>query len=207
MPSSPSDWDAKHKLAAEAPPAEPASIVCELLPLLPAGPALDIACGTGRHALLLAARGQHVTAVDFSEVALDTLKVRAHRMNVPVRQTKSFLPAPKRHLHGGLELMQTDLEHIRLPECCYALILCFQYLQRSLFPQITRSLRPNGVLLLETYTRAQLEFPGGPRNPAYLLEIGELRDSFPGLCVLFYRELRAGQGIASLVARKRSKHA
>ncbi len=62
MLSSPSDWDAKHKLAAEAPPAEPASIVCELLPLLPTGPALDIACGTGRHALLLAARGQHVTA-------------------------------------------------------------------------------------------------------------------------------------------------
>jgi hypothetical protein len=46
MPSSQSDWDAKHRLAAEAPPAEPASIVRELLPLLPAGPALDIACRT-----------------------------------------------------------------------------------------------------------------------------------------------------------------
>jgi len=63
MPSSQSDWDAKHRLAAETPPSEPASIVRELLPLLPAGPALDIACGAGRHSLLLAARGQHVTAV------------------------------------------------------------------------------------------------------------------------------------------------
>ncbi len=62
MPSSQSDWNAKHRLAAEALPSEPASIVRELLSLLPAGPALDIACGTGRHALLLAERGQHVTA-------------------------------------------------------------------------------------------------------------------------------------------------
>ena len=206
MPSSPSDWDAKHKLGAEAPPAEPASIVCELLPLLPAGWALDIACGTGRHSLLLAARGQHVTAVDFSPVALDTLKTRAHGMHLPVQQSKGLPPAPSRRLHGGLELMQADLEHIRLPECCFDLIVCIQYLQRSLFPQMTRALRPNGVLLMETYTRAQLEFSGGPLNPAYLLETGELRDAFPGLCVLFYRELRAEQGIASLVARKRGKH-
>ncbi len=206
MPSNPSDWDAKHKLAAEAPPAEPASIVCELLPLLPTGPALDIACGTGRHALLLAARGQHVTALDFSSVALDILKARAHKLHVPVRQSKSTHPAPKKHLHGGLELIQANLEHIHLPECCYDLILCVQYLQRSLFPKMTRALRPNGVLLMETFTRAQLEFAGGPRNPAYLLETGELRDAFPGLRVLFYRELRAGQGIASLIARKRGNH-
>ena len=206
MPSSASDWDAKHKLAAEASPAEPASIVCELLPLLPSGPALDIACGTGRHSLLFAGRGQHVTAVDFSAVALDILKTRAHNLHVPVQQSKSFHPGPKRRLHRGLELMQVDLEHIRLPECCYDLIVCIQYLQRSLFPQMTRALRSNGVLLMETFTRAQLEFPGGPRNPAYLLETGELRDAFPGLSVLFYRELRAGQGIASLVARKRGKH-
>jgi tellurite methyltransferase len=206
MPSNPSDWDAKHKLATGAPPVEPASIMCELLPLLPAGPALDIACGTGRHALLLAARGQHVTAVDFSSVALDTLKARAHGMHIPVQQSKSFHPGPKRRLDGRLELMQADLEHIRLPECCYDLIVCIQYLQRSLFPQMTRALRPNGVLLMETFTRAQLEFMGGPRNPEYLLKTGELRDAFPELCVLFYRELRAGQGIASLVARKRGKH-
>jgi len=57
MPSGQSEWDAKHRLAAEAPASEPASIVRELLPLLPSGPALDIACGSGRHTLLLAARG------------------------------------------------------------------------------------------------------------------------------------------------------
>ena len=204
MPSSQSDWDAKHRLAAEAPSSEPASIVRELLPLLPVGPALDIACGTGRHALFLAARGQHVTAVDFSGVALDILEVRARSMRAPVRRRKSLHEAG-RSFRGGLELIQTDLERAEFPERCYDLILCIQFLQRSLFPQMTRALRPDGVLLFETYTRAQLEFPGGPRNPAYLLETGELREAFPELSVMFYRELRAGQGIASLVAKKRKK--
>ena len=204
MPSSQSDWDAKHRLVAEAPPSEPASIVRELLPLLPVGPALDIACGAGRHALFLAARGQHVTAVDFSGVALDILEVRARGMGAPVRRRESLHEAG-RSFRGGLELIQTDLERTEFPERCYDLIVCIQFLQRSLFPQMTGALRPDGVLLFETYTRVQLEFPGGPRNPAYLLETGELREAFPELSVMFYRELRAGQGIASLVAKKREK--
>ena len=202
MPTNQSDWDAKHRLAANGPPSEPASIVCELLPLLPDGPALDVACGTGRHALLLAERGQQVTAVDFSNVALDILAVRARSMHVPVCSSAS-LHETERRLHRGLELTQTDLERTQLPECRYDLILCIQYLQRSLFSPMARALRPDGVLLFERYTRAQLEFAGGPGNPAYLLVTGELREAFPELGVLFYRELRAGQGIASMVAKKR----
>jgi tellurite methyltransferase len=206
MPSSQSDWDAKHRLAAEEPPSEPASIVCELLPLLPSGPALDIACGAGRHALLLAGRGQHVTAIDFSSVALDVLEARARKVGAPVHRGESIQEGG-RPRKDGLELVDADLEKIRLPEHRYDLILCIQYLQRDLFRQMARALRPNGVLMIETFTRAQLEFTGGPRNPAYLLENGELREAFPELCVLFYRELRAGQGIASLLARRPEKRA
>jgi hypothetical protein len=99
--------------------------------------------------------------------------------------------------------VREDLERSEIAEHCYDLILCIQYLQRSLFSQMARALRPGGALLFETYTHAQLEFACGPRNPSYLLETGELRKAFPELRVLFYRELRAGQGIASLVARKR----
>jgi len=204
MPHSQSDWDAKHRLADEAPPSEPASIVRELLPLLPNGPALDIACGTGRHALFLAARGQHITAVDYSSVALDLLEVRARSQHVPWKRRDS-IHAAGRHLHGGLDLVHANLEETQLPERTYDLILCVQYLQRTLFPQMVRALRPDGVLLMETFTLAQMEFSGGPRNPAYLLETGELREAFPELCVLFHRELRAGVGIASLVAKKRAK--
>ena len=201
MPSSQSDWDAKYRRAAEMPSAEPASIVRELLPLLPHGPTLDLACGSGRHTLLLAGRGQHVTASDWSGEALDTLEARAQTGHIPTRRISSMEKVGN-SLHSGIDLIQADLTSAELPENSFELILCIQYLQRSLFAQLPRALRPGGVLLFETYTRSQLEFAGGPRNPDYLLESGELRNAFPELRVLFYRELRAGQGIASLVAQK-----
>ena len=201
MPSGQSDWDAKYRLAVDAPPPEPASIACELLPLLPKGAALDIACGTGRHSLLLASQGQHVTAVDWSAAGLDLLETRAKTTNVPVQRIPGFNERGRAG-HRGIRLMQADLESIALPREAFDVILCIQYLQRSLFPQMTRALRPGGVLLFETFTREQLEFAGGPRNPVYLLEGGELREAFPELRVYFYRELRAGQGIASLLAQK-----
>ncbi len=196
--SAPCDWDARHRAAAQSAFAEPASFVSELLPLLPIGPALDLACGTGRHTLLLAARRQNVTAVDESVAGLDILEQRARDAGLAVSHVRdSDAITASRH---GIGLIHADLERAILPADCFALVLCVQYLQRSLFDQIARSLMPGGMLLFETL--AQLEFPGGPRNPGHLLEQGELRTAFPALRLLFYRELRAGKGIASLIAQK-----
>jgi tellurite methyltransferase len=202
MPTSPSGWDEKHRLAAQAPSTEPAGIVRELLPLLPMGPALDLACGTGRHALLLAARHQHVTAVDWSATALEILEAKARAMQVSVRRIRS-LESGGRSSRGGIDLVQADLEKSAIPERSYDLILCIRYLQRSLFPLICRALRPGGMLLFETCTQMQLQFDGGPRDPDHLLGARELRRAFPELRVLFYRELCADQGIASLAAQQR----
>jgi SAM-dependent methyltransferase len=201
MPSSQSEWDAKYRLAAEAPEAEPAGILCELLPLLPAGQALDLACGSGRNALFLAERGRHVTAVDWSELGLRILEARAQDNKIRVRRIQN-LEESGRTRRASIDVFPADLQKIQLPQHSYDVIVCIRYLQRSLFPQICRALRPGGMLLYETFTLAQLDFEGGPRDPAHLLKPGELREAFPELCVIFYRELRAGQGIASLAAQK-----
>jgi tellurite methyltransferase len=195
-----SDWNARHRAAAESGAVEPASFVVELLPLLPRGPALDLACGTGRHSLLLAARRQAVTAVDTSSAGLDILEQRALACGL---QTSRLPKAPSiAPSLAGINLVEANLERAVLPAGSFALILCVQYLQRSLFGQMERALAPGGMLLFETYTRAQMEFSGGPKNPEHLLEHGELRAGFPSLRLLFYRELRAGKGIASLIAQK-----
>jgi tellurite methyltransferase len=195
-----SEWDTKHRAVAASVAAEPAGFVRELLPLLPRGPALDIACGTGRHALLLAERHQPVTAVDGSSVAIEILEQRARALNHAAgrMEASSTIPVSRQ----GIQVVQVDLERATLPANSFSLILCVNYLQRSLFSPIQRALEPGGMLLFETHTRAQLEFAGGPRNPEYLLEPGELRVAFPSLRLLFYRELRAGKGIASLIAQK-----
>jgi len=202
MATSASDWDAKYLAAAEEPSAEPAEFVRELLPLLPLGPALDLACGAGRHSLLLASRPQPVTAVDSSTVALEMLERRAQVSHYAVSRIERA--AQVAHRQHGIQVWQADLEEVNLPSQAFSLVVCVNYLQRSLFAQIERALAPGGVLLFETFTIAQLEFAGGPRNRNYLLESGKLRTAFPGLHNLFYRELRAGKGIASLIARKPS---
>jgi len=201
MPSSQPEWDAKHGLAANDAAEAPAGILTELWPLLSAGPVLDLACGRGRNALFLAERGRHVTAVDWSGAALDVLEERAKTLKIPVRRIPRIEEA-KQVMRAGIDLLQTDIEAVELPANRYSVILCIRYLQRSLFLQICRVLRPGGTLLFETYTKAQLDFSGGPRDPAHLLNPGELRRAFPELETIFYRELRAEQGIASLAARR-----
>ena len=199
MPAAPIEWDEKYRAENDSAANEPAGFVQELLPLLPQGPALDVACGAGRHALLLAARGQAVTAVDQSAVALEILERRARAAGFAV----SWIRRPRVTMEAaGIYLWQADLQQITLPVNAFALILCVNYLQRSLFAPMERALKLHGVLLIETYTQEQLAFAGGPRNPEYLLEPGELRLAFPALRTLFYRELQAGKGIAGLIARK-----
>lgn len=201
MPSSQSEWDAKYRLAEGGAATEPAGMLCELWPLVPAGQALDLACGSGRNSLFLAEHGRYVTAVDWSEPALGILEAWAQEKKIPVHRIQK-LAGSARIKRAGIDLLHANLEKIHLPEHSYDLIVCIRYLQRPLFPQISRALRPGGLLLYETFTLAQLDFEGGPRDPSHLLKPGELREAFPELSVLFYRELRAGQGIASLAAQK-----
>ena len=200
MPHTASEWDERYRTAADDEPGEPAEILRECVPLLPQGSALDLACGTGRNALFLAALGQRVTAVDFSSVALEVLIRRAKAAGHTVLQSSAV--TTHQALRGTIQVVRADLEQLTLPTNSFDLILCFQYLQRSLLPAMGTALRPGGVLLLETYTRAQQGFSGGPRNPEYLLAPGELRGAFPSLHVVFYRELQAGKGIATLLAQR-----
>ena len=200
MSATAAEWDARHRAAQGEQVPEAAIIVRELLPLLPGGPALDVACGRGRNTLLLASRGQTVTAVDWSHVALEILEVRARHMGIPVHRKNSNMH-PIRATTHGIETVCTDLRNMELGRNEFALVLCTNYLERALFPGLSEALKPGGALLYETYTTDQLAFADGPRNPEYLLKPGELREAFSRLEIVFYRELRAGQGIATLLGR------
>ena len=155
------------------------------------GPVADLACGRGRHALPGAALGLSMIAVDRNLEFLRAVRDAARARGLTVAPLQADLET--RH---GIPLQ---------PHGCGA-ILVFRFLFRTLAPAIEAALAPGGLLLYETFTRDQARLGGGPRNPQFLLEPGELRSLFPGLEVLAYEEgTRAGErpeAHASLAARK-----
>jgi SAM-dependent methyltransferase len=176
---------------------EPADFLREVLGWLPRGTAIDVAMGEGRNAVFLAENGWRVAGVDRSAAALEKAEALARERGVWVGRAagKSSLPP-----QPGVLLHEADLETDAIPSGRYDVVVCFNYLQRSLFSALEQRVVPGGYLVYETYTIDQLRFAGGPRNPEFLLEPSELREAFCKLETVFYREHNAGKGIASLLA-------
>jgi SAM-dependent methyltransferase len=114
---------------------------------------LDLACGGGRHARLLAAHGHQVLAVDRDAAALSRLQ---------------GLP--------GIVTAQLDLEgeHWPLAGQSFAGIVVTNYLWRPRLGDLLALLAPGGVLIYETFMIGN-EAYGKPSNPEFLLQPGELR--------------------------------
>lgn len=133
------------------------------------GEALDLACGSGRHARLLAARGLRVLALDRNPEAL------------------------RAAAGPGVTTMEYDLEAEGAPwpfaAGRFAAIVVTNYLHRPLFARLAASLRPDGILIYETFAQGNERY-GKPSNPAFLLAPGELlrlaQDG--GLQVLAYED-------------------
>jgi SAM-dependent methyltransferase len=153
------------------------------------GRALDVACGTGRNTLLLAASGWQALGIDISPVALHLARAEAQR--------QSLEP----------DLVAANLADWPLPVAYFDLVCVFRFLDRSLCPALVATLKPGGVLIYETFTIAQRGYEGGPRSDALLLQPGELPTLFPGCAALEYNEGVIEEdgrprALAGLVARR-----
>ena len=115
--------------------------------------ALDLACGAGRHALLMAERGWQVTAVDSSEAALGLFA------------------------HPGIEKIAADLKQFEIRPNHWELICVTFYMQRDLFEPIRDGIVPGG-LLAAAFPLVD-ERPGvRPMRREFLVGPGELRGLF-----------------------------
>ncbi len=180
-------WNRKWR-EKSAEPLIPDAWLMKVLGQLPAGRALDLACGRGRNALFLAAQGWQVTGVDISEAGLEQLRQTALEQGVK------------------LDLHLIDLERSpQLPTGQFDLVLDFFYLQRSLFAPLKEAVRPGGMAVVRTFTTAG-DFPGGPGNPRFVLRPGELLEVFADWEILIHEEgrepARKGGGLAGILARK-----
>lgn len=169
-------------------PSAPASRwLIDHLGLVPVGSAvLDVACGSGRHAMQMARQGFRVHAIDRDPEAIASLRTAARAEGLDVE--------------GEVLDLETDppptLGHAR-----YGAVVVFNYLHRPLFPALRDALAPGGCLIYETFTVAQAA-RGKPTNPAFLLQPGELAARVAPLTVLHAREGDfEGRWLASIVAR------
>ena len=132
----------------------PSPWIVRFAALVTAGaPALDLACGQGRHARFLLERGHPVTAVDIDVSGLEDLGD-----------------------HPRLEIVRADLEDGSpwpLAGRRFGAVVVTNYLWRPLFAHIIDAVAKDGLLLYETFAAGN-EAYGRPSNPDFLLRPGEL---------------------------------
>jgi tellurite methyltransferase len=175
-------WEERYRAERAAAPA-PSPLFIATAEALRPGRALDLACGSGRHALWLAQHGWQVTAVDGSAAAIAMLAASAARLGVNIDA----------HV-ADLEKGEFAIEPAR-----WELIASCYYLQRDLFEPIRRGLVPGGVAIVI----ALLAEPGREKS-TFRVQPDELRSYFNGWEILHDREGpdASGHEVAEIAARK-----
>lgn len=166
--------------------ASPSEWLVKNLALLPRGRALDVAMGFGRNAFYLAENGFQVEGVDISVEAVAYVREQTAVSGLDIAVVAADLEADF-HIESGR----------------YDVIICFNYLQRSLISEIKKGLRKGGMVVYETFIVEQAQF-GRPKNPDHLLKNNELLDMFRDFRCLRYREgiIDDSKAVAGIVAEK-----
>ena len=122
-------------------------------------PILDLACGTGRNGLFLASYGLPVVFADRNAESL--------------AQIAPSLPENSRLWQIDFEASDDD----PLAAQQFSAIIVYRYLHRPLFEAIKKAIKPNGLIIYETFTTKQAAI-GRPKNPNFLLQAKELPSQF-----------------------------
>ena len=147
------------------------------------GKALDIAAGEGRNSVFTATLGFEVVSIDISEIALTKAQRLADEKKVKIT------------------ILSADLDNNSLPKNEYDLVLCFNFLERKLFPEIRKTLKPGGILFYETFNVDYLKYSNFKKE--WVLEPNELINVFNDFRILRYREVDEDpKAFSSLIARK-----
>lgn len=129
--------------------------------------ALDLACGKGRHALYLSQKGYKVIAVDINK---ENLKCFSGK---------------------NITKLLKDIENQNnwpLTSFKFDIIIITNFLNRSLFPLILKSMKKGGFLIYETFSEGHQKI-GKPKNPNYILKPRELISLCSKISLISYEEI------------------
>jgi 2-polyprenyl-3-methyl-5-hydroxy-6-metoxy-1,4-benzoquinol methylase len=170
------DWNVRHaarEIDLDVKPA--AALAAEFGHALARGRALDLGCGQGRNAVWLAERGWRVTAVDYSEVAINRGRQLAAAKGVDV------------------EWIEADVMGYVAPAGVFQLVV-IAYLQipgsqrRKVLTGAAAVLASGGTLFMVGHARLNLtEGTGGPKNPDLLWDPAEIERELTGLGLVVQR--------------------
>ena len=162
-----SKWDERHRDSA---PGAPEPSLVDLIPLMPHGLTLDVAAGSGRHAIAMAKAGHRVVAADFSAVAMQQLGKIARTEGLTIAPTVVDFEGP-----------------LPFPPSSFDCVLNVSFLHRTLIPHLKELVRVGGMLFLDTFLVDQATL-GHPRDPRFLLQHNELRAMLSEMELLSYHE-------------------
>ena len=147
-----------------------ARVLKENLHLLPAnGCALDLACGLGGNAILLAQQGLTVEAWDIADVAITALQKEALRQQLAIQASVR------------------DVEKHPPEAGSFDVIVVSYFLDREHIPALIQALKPGGLIYYQTFTRQRVS-GRGPSREEFRLAAQELLQRFSALQILLYRE-------------------
>lgn len=194
-------WDERYATTSYVYGTEPNDFLASVADKIPAGPVLCLAEGEGRNAVFLASRGHLTTAVDASATGLLKAQALAAARGVTIT-TRT------------VDLADYPIE----PNTWAGIVAIWAHLpppiRRRIHAQVVQGLKPGGVYILEAYTPAQLAFgTGGPKDPALLMNVADLREELAGMDFLVAheceRDVREGTGhtghaaVVQVCARRR----
>jgi len=155
---------------------EPNSFLAEHYSLL-SSPVLSLSEGEGRNAVFLAARGFEVVGVDISGVALEKAMRLAESFGVEITTVVADLATfePEENNYGSVIAISAHLP---------------SRVRNRLYPLLERSLKRDGIIILEAFSEAQLSrTTGGPKDADMLMTVEKLQREFPNLEPVLLREV------------------
>jgi SAM-dependent methyltransferase len=189
-------WDRKYRGELGRERAEPDPFVLSALerlaalgvPAPGADRALDLASGTGRHALELARRGWRVWAWDVSPVGLEILASRSREAQEAATHASGSTSAATIETHA-VDVLANPRPDRGEP---FDLVVSVLFLDRDLFGRLSELVVPGGHLVFATVT---VDHSGDKPPARFRLESGELTRGVPGFETVHAAEARGRAGI------------
>jgi 2-polyprenyl-3-methyl-5-hydroxy-6-metoxy-1,4-benzoquinol methylase len=155
-------WDERHAAQDPIESSAPDPTLIDEIGALPPGRAVDLGAGDGRNAVWLASRGWDVTAVDFSQVAIDRGRALAAAAAVHVDWERADLlewtPGER-----SFDLVTLFFIHLPPDE------------RRDVYARAAAAVAPGGTLLIVGHDRTNLaDGVGGPQDPDVLITPSEV---------------------------------